>query len=278
MGHKNNVLPRVLPQDWFEMIFRLLHLSDEEDGTPARRIDKVKPLLDRLIIRFQTNYMPSRCVAVDKMMVGFCGRFGPKQYLPKKACQVWDQGAHVGRQRAGLCTQCTSVHREWNPLSGQYRTQWPSPASTGCPTHDGTLPPQGTSRVHRPLLHQSLANTLYANNTAFTGTAIWRRIGLQEAVRHSSPLCDDQVRAYRDDNLLAVEWRAAKKSLLMLSTKDTAQSVQVTSRTTGREISKPTLVHHYNLCMNGVDLADQCTVYYSFIKNVGSDCASNISG
>ena len=33
---------RVLPRDLFEMIFWLLHLSHEEDGTPVRRFDKIK--------------------------------------------------------------------------------------------------------------------------------------------------------------------------------------------------------------------------------------------
>ena len=37
----------------------------------------------------------------------------------------------------------------------------------------------------------------------------------------------------------------------------------MTSRTTGRELSKPTIVHDYNQCMNAVDRADQC---YAFVR------------
>ena len=50
----------------------------------------------------------------------------------------------------------------------------------------------------------------------------------------------------------------------MLSSKDTAQTVTVTSRASQRTSDKP--VYHYNNCIKGVDLADQYTVYYSFIR------------
>ena len=49
----------------------------------------------------------------------------------------------------------------------------------------------------------------------------------------------------------------------MLSSKDTAQTVTVTSRASQRTSDKPVVVDHYNNCMNGVDLADQYTVYSS---------------
>ena len=73
----------VFSRNRFEQIF-WLHVSHEEPGQPARQIDKVKSVLDFLVANFQASYTPSRNLAVDETMVGFRGRFSPKQYMPKK--------------------------------------------------------------------------------------------------------------------------------------------------------------------------------------------------
>ena len=65
------------------MVFWLLHVGHAESQTP-RRIDKVKAFLEPLLENFQANYTPSREISVDETMVGFRGRFGPKQYMPTK--------------------------------------------------------------------------------------------------------------------------------------------------------------------------------------------------
>ena len=52
----------------------------------------------------------------------------------------------------------------------------------------------------------------------------------------------------------------------MLSTESSARLVMVQSQATGRTSLKPKIVNEYNFSMNGVDKADQYTVYYSFIR------------
>ena len=54
------------------------------------------------------------------------------------------------------------------------------------------------------------------------------RIGLPDAIRYPTRLSDDEVRAFRleeNKNMLAIEWRAAKKtnSVMMLSTDNIAK-------------------------------------------------------
>ena len=53
-------------------------------GNTERKIDKIKPLLDVLLPRFQELYRPSQNIAIDETMVGFMGRFGSIQYMPQK--------------------------------------------------------------------------------------------------------------------------------------------------------------------------------------------------
>ena len=114
-----------------------------------------------------------------------------------------------------------------------------------------------------------LALTLKANNTSFIGTVMKSRIDLPDQIRSPSlRLGNDEVLAFRHNDLLALGWRAAqkKKPLFMLSKESCAKPVQVTSVATGRTATKPMVVDKYNHSMNGVDKADQYTVYYSFIR------------
>ena len=65
--------------------------------------------------------------------------------------------------------------------------------------------------------------------------------------------------------MMALEWKApkGKSSVIMLSTESMTR-VQL-SRNRG-ETQKPLVVQRYNQSMNGVDRADQNSVYYSFIR------------
>ena len=72
----------VMPRDRFLEIFWLLHVGVA--GNTPRKIDKIKPLLDVLLPRFQELYQPSRNLSIDETMVGFRGRFGSIQYMPQK--------------------------------------------------------------------------------------------------------------------------------------------------------------------------------------------------
>ena len=59
----------------------MLHMSL---GGEEKRIDKVKIVLDLLVTNFKKCFTPKSNLSVDETMVGFLGRFGPKQYMPDK--------------------------------------------------------------------------------------------------------------------------------------------------------------------------------------------------
>ena len=93
------------------------------------------------------------------------------------------------------------------------------------------------------------------------------RVDLPDVIRSSSfSLQNDETRAFRDGSLLTVAWRAAtkKKPLVMLTSSCPHEMVTVKSRRTTQQ--KPLVVDRYNHSMNGVDRADQYTVYYSFVR------------
>ena len=76
-----------------------------------------------------------------------------------------------------------------------------------------------------------------------------------------------KVVAYRADHLLTLAWQAEKKKkpVIMLSTTCSA-AMTVLTPPSRRPVYKPAVVDCYNHFMNGVDIADQHAVYYSFIR------------
>ena len=78
---------------------------------------------------------------------------------------------------------------------------------------------------------------------------------------------DGEVVAYRADHLLTLAWQAEKKKkpVIMLSTTCSAAMTVLTPHSR-RPVSKPAVVDCYSHFMNGVDIADQHSVYYSFIR------------
>ena len=110
----------------------------------------------------------------------------------------------------------------------------------------------------------ALAEALLDHSTALTSTIMKNRVGLPDSIRSSTlRLGDNEVLAFRDELLLVLGWRAAqkKKPLIMLTSDCSADVTQVQSLRTGKESEKPVVVDRYNYSMNGVDRADQYTVY-----------------
>ena len=75
----------VFPRDRFEAIFWTLHIKTI---STRRRLDKIRPLLDRVLATSQGVFSPGREVSVDETMVGFKGVVGFRQYCPLKPTKL----------------------------------------------------------------------------------------------------------------------------------------------------------------------------------------------
>ena len=112
-----------------------------------------------------------------------------------------------------------------------------------------------------------LTDILLNKGTVFTGTAMKNRRDLPSPIRDTRfSLTAGETRCFRDGRLMALAWRAEskKKPLIMLSSSCSAKPVTISTRR--ENVSKPSIVNSYNSSMNGVDIADQLTVFYSFIR------------
>jgi hypothetical protein len=96
-----------------------------------------------------------------------------------------------------------------------------------------------------------LANALEERSTSFTGTAVRNRANLPDDIRRPSRLADNEVKAYRADRFLALEWKAPakKKSLVMISTQSSAQMTTVCRRWNQETVEKAVVANEYNHSM-----------------------------
>ena len=254
---------RVMPHDRFLQIFWMLHVGDG-----PRRADKVQTLLDALLGNFQACYCPSENLAVDETMVSFRGRFGPKQYMPGKPTKYGVKAFTLASSEHGYLLN-TLLY------TGAETLQHSDPAYSTLPQ-----PARVVMHLMRPYLKRGhhvytdryyssvpLAQALQDAGTKFTGTCVKNRVGLPDPIRSQSfQLRGGDVEAFRAGSLLCVAWQGVtkKKPVVMLSTSSSHDMVSVRSRQNSQR--KPVSVDRYNNCMNGVDRADQYTVYYSFVR------------
>ena len=95
----NNTFSDILKRDRFTLLLRFLHLNDNSryipKGQPGHNpLYKIRPFMDALIQNFQHTYIPGRELFLDESMIGFKGRLGFVQYMPKKPTK-WGLKAFV---------------------------------------------------------------------------------------------------------------------------------------------------------------------------------------
>ena len=79
---------KIMSQDRFNLVWRYLHLTDNEAQVPAPenpdRLQKVRWIFDYLNNKFRTMYTSYRDMTIDDSMVKFKGRLQFRQYMPAK--------------------------------------------------------------------------------------------------------------------------------------------------------------------------------------------------
>ena len=260
---------RVMSRDHFELIFWMLHVS-HSTVSPAKRIDKIKMLLEMMLAKFQANYIPKRSLAVDETMTAFRGRFSGKQYMPKKLVK-WGIKAFslADSSNSYLLNILLYTDSETLDEASQQFSSLPQPARVVLHLLEPYLHMGHHVFTDRYYTSIPLAQALHDNETAFTGTSVRGRVDLPDSIRAGQTPKQGEVMAYRHDHLMALMWHAEKKKVpvVMLSTECSAWMIIVPSRRPGvAEQEKPTAVHTYNQDMNDVDIAYQYTATYPFTR------------
>ena len=105
-----------MTRDRFSLLMKFLHLNDnsqyKKKGEPGHDpLYKVRPFVTPLIEHFQSSYTLHREVSLDESMIGFKGRLGFIQYMPKKPTK-WGMKAFV------LSDALTGYMYNWHLYTG----------------------------------------------------------------------------------------------------------------------------------------------------------------
>lgn len=257
----------IMPRDRFEQIFWMLHVSHSTSQHP-KKIDKVKIFLDLLIPKFQSSYYPSQNIAVDETMVGFRGRFGARQYMPQKPTKWGIKAFTMADSTNGYLLNILVYTGAETLADSPTDESLPQPARVVVHLMEPYLDKGHHVFIDRYYNSIPLVRALEIRGTVVTGTCNKNRVGLPDSIRKPRKFSDNEVFAFRDGTLLCLAWRAPKKKtpVIMLSSEASARLVTTPRKRHRQQVQKPAVVDLYNHNMNGVDVADQLTVFYPFTR------------
>lgn len=121
--YKNDVAPKIMSRNRFELLLKMLHFSNNQECPEGDRLHKIQPLLNKLIKNFQEIYTPDNTFCIDETLVPFQGRLYIKQYIPQKAhkygikvfklcCDngyTWNLSIYAGQEKGSEVTVPTSI-------------------------------------------------------------------------------------------------------------------------------------------------------------------------
>ena len=268
----------VMSRDRFVLIFRYLHVCDEDKAIPRGqpghdKLFKVRSLLDLLLRNLTSHYQLHRELSIDESMIPFKGRLSFRQFLPSKPirfgikCFVLAEAksgyvanfqVYVGKE--GNATEVNLSSRVVKDLMEKFQNKG----------HHLFTDNYYTS----PELFDDLANV----DVLACGTVKGQRKGFPRELVLTN--VKDKERGYTAwrmaRQLLATVWLDSKP-VYFLSTIHSPSfppGTPVENRTVQRrggaknrealQVPCPPVVKEYNKYMGGVDIFDQHAQYYNF--------------
>ena len=85
---QGSVFNSVMPCNRYQSILRFVHFADNSQFDPndpdRDRLYKVRPLVDHLVSKFKSTYIPEKEISLDEELLLWKGRLVLKQYIPLK--------------------------------------------------------------------------------------------------------------------------------------------------------------------------------------------------
>lgn len=266
---------KVMPRDRFDQIWRYLHFCDErqapqEDAPNRDKLYKVRPLLDILLPRFESVYVPEKVISIDESMIPFKGRIGFRQFIANKrtrfGIKVWV-----------LAESSTGYIPRLQIYTGRDAEGVPE-VGLGARVVNDLMQPYQNKGYHLYLdnfyTSPALFQSLYDREIYACGTLRAGRRGFPADIRIDNPRQHD--RGYSkwamSGPILGQSWLDTKP-VYFLSTihqpehnPDTPAEERVVKRRGGQrgiDVPCPPLLRDYNIGMGGVDFNDRQRKFYN---------------
>lgn len=174
---KGSIFNSVMPRNRFQSILQFLHFADKSQFDPNDpdhdRLYKVRPVVEYLVNKFRTVYVPEDHISIDEELLLWKGNLAFKQYIPMK----W---ARFGIKLFSLCETSGYLWNCFVYLGKEPNRNGDDPDLVRRLGKSGAFIP----RLMETLLNkgyrlyvdnwytsQVLFNYLHENNTAACGTA-----------------------------------------------------------------------------------------------------------
>ncbi|KAJ8405604.1 hypothetical protein AAFF_G00315840 [Aldrovandia affinis] len=257
--------PEAMARDRFAMIWRYLHLQDNQanDVDRSDKLWKLRWFLNYLTSQFQSLYEVNGYVTVDESMVKFKGRLAFCQYLPLKptkwGVKVWVMAesstgyitnfqVYTGREGTG---EKGLAHRVVMDLATPYYG-----------SHLSIFMDNFYSGVE-------LFEEMKGHGLDACGTVRANRKGLpkDKMLTKQATLDKHKFRVAQKNDLTLCVWQDTKVVMVLSNYHDPTEKGSVRRRRQGgtqTAVVVPACLSDYQKYMKGVDLLDQMIGYYQF--------------
>ncbi|XP_022095908.1 piggyBac transposable element-derived protein 4-like [Acanthaster planci] len=267
---KANLFPSVMPRDRFLAILQALHFNDNSampEDCPDR-LFKLRPVIDHLLERFSTAYIPQRDIAVDDSSLKFfgCLRFGTYNPRNRKKARFGIKAYKLCQSTGNAAGYCYN----FKIYTGQSKGELPAATQVVMDLVSSLNGKGYNLALDRAFSSPDLYRRLYCEKFNVVGTVMPNRKGMPEDLK--SVKLQRGETAYQsadlgaNGSLLAMVWKD-QRNVCMLSTMHTAEIRGTGKRDrTGAEKRKPACVIEYNALMGGVDKSEQLAASHRAIR------------
>lgn len=260
-----DLVSNAIRRNRFDAIMSNIHLANNETNDGSDKLYKVRQLFDMLNLSFK-QISPGPTVSIDESIIPYYGRHGLKQFIKGKPIRfgfkLWVAADPSGNilHAEPYCGTSTNL-----PTTGLGQG---GDVVLGLVDHIEARP--GTQFYFDNLFTSvGLLQELSAKKIGGTGTLRENRCNPQMKLPDKKAFKKTprgSVSSSGTDNIVAVRWND-NSVVTVLSNCDNMYPMKKTSRYSRIEKSKipveiPQLIHHYNLHMGGVDIADQFVASY----------------
>lgn len=254
---KNSMAPDCMSRNRFELLLRMLHFANNEENYNADRLHKVQIVIDKIVKNFMSCYEPSEYVCVDESLIPFRGRLVMRQYIKTKRHKY-------GIKLFKLCSQGGYTYNLSVYAGKNLEQVKTTPSGVVLNLCEPLLDSGRTLVVDNWYTSLPLAETLLNRKTHLIGTIRKNRKGLPKELIQTK-LKVGEVKAMQNQRGISVIMWRDKRIVLMLSTKNKDETVEVQKRGNGT-VKKPKVILDYNSGKSSVDITDQMGAYQTPLR------------
>nr|XP_039267455.1 piggyBac transposable element-derived protein 4-like [Styela clava] len=251
---------KAMSRNRFQNIFKsLLHCYDIDESKRGKG-DKIQPIINYIVTKFQQHFIPYQQLSADVSMIGYKGFVQFRQYNPRKPVKWGLLARTLADAKTGYLLNIMMYYGKVEQKESFQNLTKPSS------TIIELLGPYLNKGYHvfcdRLYTSLDLADHLHNKRTYLTGTIRANRSGIPAQIKANKK----GIISMRSGKILLQNW-IDKRQVIMISTYYRGDElIRKKMKTSEKIVEKPLAVEEYNQYMGGVDLSDQNTSYYNFSR------------